>query len=74
MTTATTIMALVPVLISTGRGADVAKSMAMPIFGGMFTALLGLIIVPVVYAYLEESKLHKDSTVTQSAAVGGDIA
>lgn len=49
MTTTTTLIALIPILISEGRGADVAKSMAYPIFGGMFFALMGLFIVPVLY-------------------------
>ncbi|HMP78585.1 MAG TPA: efflux RND transporter permease subunit, partial [Pirellulaceae bacterium] len=35
MTTVTTLVALVPILISDGRGADVARAMAIPIFGGM---------------------------------------
>ncbi|WP_052035015.1 efflux RND transporter permease subunit [Rhodopirellula europaea] len=35
MTTATTLVALVPVLMATGRGADVARAMALPVFGGI---------------------------------------
>ncbi len=35
MTTITTLAALIPVMISTGRGADVARAMALPVFGGM---------------------------------------
>lgn len=50
MTTATTLIALIPVMVSEGRGADVARAMALPIFGGMLFALLGLYIVPVLYA------------------------
>jgi Cu(I)/Ag(I) efflux system membrane protein CusA/SilA len=61
MTTATTIIALIPVIASTGRGADVARAMALPIFGGMFAALLGLIVVPVVYAMMKEHELSSNS-------------
>jgi copper/silver efflux system protein len=35
MTTATTILALLPVLTSTGRGSDIMVPMAIPTFGGM---------------------------------------
>jgi Cu(I)/Ag(I) efflux system membrane protein CusA/SilA len=58
MTTFTTLIALIPVLISTGRGADVAKSMAWPIFGGMTVALLTLFVVPVVFCGFKELKMN----------------
>jgi len=54
MTTVTTLVALVPVLISTGRGADVARAMALPVFGGMLIEPLTSFIVPtMVCGYLE---------------------
>ncbi|MHC4177123.1 MAG: efflux RND transporter permease subunit, partial [Planctomycetota bacterium] len=54
MTTVTTLAALVPVLISTGRGADVARAMALPVFGGMLIEPLTSFIVPTLYcAYME---------------------
>jgi len=54
MTTITTLVALLPVLISTGRGADVARAMALPVFGGMLIEPLTSFIVPTLYcAYLE---------------------
>jgi len=40
MTTATTILALLPVLTSTGRGSDIMIPMAIPSFGGMLIALI----------------------------------
>ncbi len=54
MTTLTTLAALVPVLISTGRGADVARAMALPVFGGMLIEPFTSFIVPTLYcAYME---------------------
>ncbi len=54
MTTVTTIVALIPVLISTGRGADVARAMALPVFGGMLIEPFTTFIVPTLYcAYME---------------------
>ena len=35
MTSATTILALIPILTSTGRGSDIMVPMAIPSFGGM---------------------------------------
>ena len=40
MTTATTILALLPILTSTGRGSDIMIPMAIPSFGGMLIALI----------------------------------
>ena len=57
MTTATTVLALLPVLTSTGRGADIMMPMAIPSFGGMFVAVITLLMVPVVYAWIEERKV-----------------
>ena len=58
MTTATTVLALVPVLISTGRGADVARAMALPVFGGMIVELVTLFVVPVVFCGYKEFKMQ----------------
>ena len=58
MTTATTVLALLPVLSSSGRGADVMVPMAIPSFGGMLVALLTLFLVPVGYSLIEENRLH----------------
>ena len=58
MTTFTTIIALIPVVISTGRGADVASAMAWPVIGGMTIELLTLFMVPVVYSGYKELKMN----------------
>ncbi len=71
MTTCTTLMALVPVLVSTGRGADVAKAMAWPIFGGMSVALLTLFVVPIAFCAMQEMKLELGYT-DELAEVAGE--
>jgi Cu(I)/Ag(I) efflux system membrane protein CusA/SilA len=54
MTTVTTLAALIPILVSTGRGADVARAMALPVFGGMLIEPFTSFIVPTLYCgYLE---------------------
>lgn len=54
MTTITTLAALIPVLISTGRGADVARAMALPVFGGMLIEPFTSFIVPTLYCGYRE--------------------
>jgi Cu(I)/Ag(I) efflux system membrane protein CusA/SilA len=54
MTVATTILALLPVLASTGRGADIMVPMAIPSFGGMLVVLITVFVVPVLYCLIKE--------------------
>jgi Cu(I)/Ag(I) efflux system membrane protein CusA/SilA len=61
MTSATTILALLPVLTSTGRGADVMIPMAIPSFGGMLVVLLSVFVVPVLLSWVRERRLSVDS-------------
>ncbi|KUG26750.1 cobalt-zinc-cadmium resistance protein czca [hydrocarbon metagenome] len=60
MTTATTLLALLPVLTSSGRGSDIMIPMAIPAFGGMTIALITLFVVPVLYSAREEYLLRKN--------------
>lgn len=57
MTTATTILALLPILTSTGRGSDIMIPMAIPSFGGMLIALMTLFVVPVLFSWRKEASL-----------------
>jgi Cu(I)/Ag(I) efflux system membrane protein CusA/SilA len=59
MTTATTILALLPVLTSTGRGSDIMIPMAIPSFGGMLIALITLFVVPVLFSWKAEVQLKR---------------
>lgn len=58
MTTATTLLALLPVVTSDGRGADVMIPMALPSVGGMTFELLTLFVVPVLYCGWRELGLR----------------
>lgn len=62
MTSATTIIALLPVLTSTGRGADIMIPMAIPAFGGMVVAAVTYFITPVLYSWREENKFKKQNS------------
>ena len=57
MTTATTILALLPILTSTGRGSDIMVPMAIPSFGGMMIEVMTMLVVPVLYCSVQEWKL-----------------
>jgi Cu(I)/Ag(I) efflux system membrane protein CusA/SilA len=57
MTTTTTVIALLPVMWSTGQGSEVMRPMAIPTLGGMAIALISLFVVPVIFSYVEEKKL-----------------
>ncbi len=59
MTSATTILALLPILTSTGRGSDIMVPMAIPSFGGMTIAILTVFVVPVLYCGVEEMKMKR---------------
>ena len=56
MTTATTFLALLPVLTSTGRGADLLLPMALPIVGGITLGVFDWFTVPVLASWLEERR------------------
>ncbi|MCF7908070.1 MAG: CusA/CzcA family heavy metal efflux RND transporter [Candidatus Omnitrophica bacterium] len=60
MTTATTIIALLPVMLATGTGSEVMRPMASPTVGGLITATLSnLILVPVLYCWFKERQILK---------------
>ncbi|MGJ8640671.1 MAG: efflux RND transporter permease subunit [Opitutaceae bacterium] len=63
MTSATTILALLPVLTSVGRGSDIMVPMAIPSFGGMLLAILTIFVVPVLYCGLAEIT-HRFKSIT----------
>lgn len=58
MTAVTTILALLPVLSATGRGADIMLPMAIPTFGGMTLVLITMFVVPVLYCWVKEMALR----------------
>ena len=56
MTTATTLIALLPVMTSTGKGADIMVPMAIPTFGGMLIQSMTMFVVPVLQCWWREIK------------------
>jgi copper/silver efflux system protein len=72
ITSATTVLALLPVLTSTGRGADIMIPMAIPSVGGMVLVVLTMFTVPVLYCLVEEIKLREEGIPSGAAAVHGE--
>jgi len=59
MTAATAIIALIPVLTSTGKGSDIMVPMAIPTFGGMAIQVITMFIVPTLYCAWQESVIKR---------------
>lgn len=59
MTAAVAIIALLPVLTSTGKGADIMVPMAIPTFGGMVIQLMTMYVVPVFQAIWREKAVNR---------------
>ncbi|MDX9870855.1 MAG: efflux RND transporter permease subunit [Clostridia bacterium] len=57
MTTLTTILAMLPLVLGLGEGAEMSAPMATAIFGGLtFSTLITLVMVPSMYILLEDLK------------------
>jgi copper/silver efflux system protein len=54
MTTAVAVIALLPVLSSTGKGADIMVPMAIPTFGGMVIQVMTIFVVPLFQSMWRE--------------------
>jgi Cu(I)/Ag(I) efflux system membrane protein CusA/SilA len=57
MTTAVAVIALLPVLTSTGKGADIMVPMAIPTFGGMIIQVMTIFVVPIFQSIWRERGL-----------------
>lgn len=61
MTTATTLIALLPILTSTGKGSDIMLPMAIPTFGGMLIQSMTMFVVPVFQCWWREWAIRKEA-------------
>ncbi len=67
MTTAVAVIALLPVLSSTGKGADIMVPMAIPMFGGMVIQVMTVFVVPLFQAMWREGTVsHKIKIAAQN--------
>ena len=61
MTVATALIALLPVLTSTGKGADIMVPMAIPTFGGMLIQSMTMFVVPVFQCWWREGVVKREA-------------
>jgi copper/silver efflux system protein len=68
MTVMTNILGLLPILVDDGVGADVAKRIAAPMWGGLVSlTLLTLLVVPAVYVMWRGSSLRASHPLVREA-------
>jgi Cu(I)/Ag(I) efflux system membrane protein CusA/SilA len=60
MTTAVAVIALLPVLTSTGKGSDIMIPMAIPTFGGMIIQVMTIFIVPIFQSMWREGVVNHE--------------
>jgi Cu(I)/Ag(I) efflux system membrane protein CusA/SilA len=62
MTVFTTFFGLLPLMITTGTGAQVMQRLATPMVGGLFSAtLLTLVVLPTAYLLVNRSRVTAES-------------
>ncbi|MGV8962612.1 MAG: efflux RND transporter permease subunit [Candidatus Saccharimonadaceae bacterium] len=69
MTTATTLIALLPVFTSTGKGAEIMIPMAIPTFGGMLIQSMTMFVVPVFQCWWRERVLRKQGITNEQQQI-----
>ncbi|MCE9561321.1 MAG: efflux RND transporter permease subunit [Planctomycetes bacterium] len=69
MSTATTVVGLMPLFLTYGRGSDVMQPMAIPSVGGMAVQLITFLTAPCLYCLVMEWKLRRNLTPTGSEVV-----
>jgi copper/silver efflux system protein len=65
MTTAVAVIALLPVLTSTGKGADIMVPMAIPAFGGMAIQVMTIFVVPLFQSIWRERSVRKQAVIIE---------
>ncbi len=74
MTVATTLASLLPILWSTGVGADVMKPVAAPILGGMVTSTIHVLIITPVIFYLMKRRALRRGRLAESGMAESAVA
>jgi len=70
MTVAVIMAGLLPIMLSSGTGAEVMQRIAAPMIGGMITApLLSMLVIPAAYLLLRGRSLRSARSASPSAAV-----
>jgi copper/silver efflux system protein len=73
MTTATTVIGLMPVFLTHGRGSDVMQPMAIPSVGGMAVQLITFLTAPCLYCLIMEWHVRKLQNRQGRELMPGDV-
>src|SRR5205085_989491 len=74
MTVSTVVAGLLPIMWSTSAGSEIMKPLATPVLGGMVSSLLHVLVVtPVIFFWLQERKLKKETRASASEEMGEDF-
>ncbi|MBV9216750.1 MAG: efflux RND transporter permease subunit, partial [Acidobacteria bacterium] len=66
MTVSTVVAGLLPIMWSTGTGAEIMRPLATPVLGGMVSSLLHVLIVtPVIFYWIQLYRLNREEKVEQ---------
>jgi HAE1 family hydrophobic/amphiphilic exporter-1 len=72
MTTLTTILALLPLALGIGEGADAQAPLARAVLGGLSAStLITLVLIPAVYSLFHREQIPVRATASDSRGVGG---
>ncbi len=73
MTTATTVLGLIPMALGLGEGGELQAPLARTVIGGLTTStLITLIVIPVVYLVFEERRVRVPAPLAEPEPVAGD--
>ncbi len=71
MTTLTTLLAMIPLAVSTAEGSEIWQPMGVAVLGGLtFSTLITLVFVPVVYTMFGARKIRKERKRNQKLLAG----
>jgi copper/silver efflux system protein len=74
MTVMTIVAGLLPIMWSTSAGSEVMKPLATPVFGGMVSSLLHVLIVtPVIFYWLRLRELKREARAGEGYEGGGRV-
>ena len=60
MTTATTLLGILPLILSPGKGSELVRSLTIPLAGGLVSsALATLVVIPVIFTYIDRWATNK---------------
>lgn len=67
MSTATTVIGLMPIFLTHGRGSDVMQPMAIPSVGGMGVQLITFLVAPCIYCLVKEWQFRRAESTARPA-------